>query len=335
MDTCFEINRRLLMQGGAALSLSLLAGMRTPAAAKEKISMSDRFAPDYEAMVPTSGGRIYLRVNGEIGKGKVPLLMIHGGPGYSHVGFLPALEFADGRPVILYDQLDCGLSDKPGLAKNWNVERFVQEVIDVLDHLGLEKCHILGHSWGGTILLELAAKHRDRIDTAIFLGPLISTEIWLADSKILRAKLDEKDHAILDTCEAKGDFTGEACESAVKTFYSRFLSIKGEDPRVADYEKANGIVYNDKQFEYMWGPTEFFATGILRYYDGTRILPSLKGLKTLFAGGEFDEARPESVAHFARLSGADSKVISGAAHDVFVDDPRLTMAILTEWLGLR
>ena len=41
---------------------------------------------------------------------------------------LPLTRLSEDRTVVLYDQLDCGESDKPGDPRNWTVDRFVAEV---------------------------------------------------------------------------------------------------------------------------------------------------------------------------------------------------------------
>lgn len=53
-------------------------------------------------------------------------------------------------------------------------------------------------------------------------------------------------------------------------------------------------------YEYMSGPQEFFATGILRDVDLTARLHEID-VPVLFMTGEFDWARPETVAGFQRL----------------------------------
>src|SRR5687768_11089160 len=70
--------------------------------------------PEREWMVPVEGGRIYVRVNGKLDGSRPPLVLVHGGPGGTHRGLLDALELADQRAIILYDQLDSGRSDHPG-----------------------------------------------------------------------------------------------------------------------------------------------------------------------------------------------------------------------------
>lgn len=64
--------------------------------------------------VGVDGGRIWYRVNGEPDSAKLPLLVVHGGPGMSHHYLLPFTDLANERPVILYDQLAHGVSGAPG-----------------------------------------------------------------------------------------------------------------------------------------------------------------------------------------------------------------------------
>ena len=135
-------------------------------------------APDRELMVPVRGGRIYVRVNGRLDGPKAPLVMVHGGPGSSHAGFIPALPLADDRAVILYDQLDNGRSDAPNDPFNWTVERFVSEIDAIRAALNLRQFHLLGQSWGGTVVNEYAARRPAGLKSLILSSPLISTSGW-------------------------------------------------------------------------------------------------------------------------------------------------------------
>ena len=84
----------------------------------------------------------------------------------------------------------------------------------------------------------------------------------------------------------------------------------------------------------MWGPTEFRAPGLLRDYDGEALLARLDGKRTLFMAGQYDEARPATVAAFAaRAHGALFREIRGAAHSVLTDQPEAVLALLQPWLA--
>ncbi len=58
----------------------------------------------------------------------MPLLCLHGGPGFTHYYLEPLEALAEHRRVIFYDQLGCGRSDRPDDLSLWTVDRFVEEL---------------------------------------------------------------------------------------------------------------------------------------------------------------------------------------------------------------
>ncbi|TMC53707.1 MAG: alpha/beta fold hydrolase, partial [Chloroflexi bacterium] len=90
-----------------------------------------------QGYVPVTGGRVWYQV---VGRGDgVPLLLLHGGPGAPHDYLEPLAALAAERPVIFYDQLGCGQSDKPDDPSLWTLERFVAELGQLRRALGLER----------------------------------------------------------------------------------------------------------------------------------------------------------------------------------------------------
>ena len=322
------IDRRLLLKQGAA---ALAAGLCAPARARGPAGYP---APDREMMVPVAGGRIYVRVNGRLDGPLPPIVAIHGGPGSTHTGFLNLLALAETRAVVLYDHLDSGLSDHPGLAANWQVGRFVDEVDQVRRALGIARWHVLGHSWGGTIALEYGARRPQGLASLILASPLVSTRSWLADAAVLRGKLPADVRKILDACDPPAPIT-PACDAATDRFYAEFLSREPAADGLKAYRAAHpGLAMNDKIYNAMWGSSEFVSTGTLRDYDGEPLLARLDGARTLFVCGQYDEARPATMAGFAeRVPGARFAVIPGAGHGFFGDSPEETLGILRPWLA--
>ena len=91
---------------------------------------------------------------------------------------------------------------------------------------------------------------------------------------------------------------------------------------------ANNDLYNA-----MWGSSEFVSTGTLKDYDGEPLLAKLDGRNTFFIDGQYDEARPVTLAAFAaRVPGAEFAVVPGAAHGFFSDRPEEALGILRPWL---
>ena len=109
--------------------------------------------PVSEGYVDYRGGRTWYRVCGDLASAAVPLLALHGGPGSTHHYFGPLEQLGSERPVVLYDQIGCGSSDRPQDIE-WSVAVFREEVNAVRSQLGLERIHLLGTSWGGMLALE-------------------------------------------------------------------------------------------------------------------------------------------------------------------------------------
>ncbi len=106
------------------------------------------------------GCRTYYRTVGECRDGRKPLLLLHGGPGSTH-NYLEVLDplAEEGRMLVYYDQVGCGLSPAPGRKDLFNRETWIKELISLREHLGLDEIHLLGHSWGGMMLLEYVCRY--------------------------------------------------------------------------------------------------------------------------------------------------------------------------------
>lgn len=320
----------------AALALAGCASLAPPSPPGAEGSAAAPYsAPDRELMVPVEGGRVYVRLNGEIGRGAIPAVFIHGGPGGTHNGFAGILGLAEDRAVILYDQLDSGRSDRPNDPANWRVERFVEELETVRAALGVEKWHLVGHSWGSAIALEYSARHPHRVASTVLGGTFISTPRWINDANILLGQLPRETQDTLAACEAETPPPDEVCASATDEFYARYNSREPVSAAARDYaETIGGAGFNPVIYNRMWGPSEFRSTGSLKTYDAVPLLSRLDGQRTLFLVGQYDSARIDTVQEFVTLTpGAEFGVVPGAAHGFFNDRPSETEAILRAWFA--
>ncbi|WP_310476576.1 proline iminopeptidase-family hydrolase [Sandarakinorhabdus sp.] len=323
--------RRTLLASGLAslLPARLAAQTLRPGATSPGI----RIAPDQEAMVPVDGGRIYVRVNGALAARKPPILFIHGGPGSSHWSWLNATALADERAVILYDQLDCGRSDRPGNPANWTVARYLSEIEAIRAHFGINRWHVLGGSWGGTLALEYGATKPAALAGLVLQSPLISTDIWLRDAADLKAAMPADVRDLLDRCDTPGAAPQAACDAATAAFYARHVRQVQPPVDIAAYRDALPVPFAEPLYNHMWGRAEFTCTGTLKDYDGQPLLDQLDAKRTLFVAGVDDEARPETVANFAIAAGARFEAIPQAAHSIMLDNPEAYLALLRSWLS--
>ena len=93
-----------------------------------------------EGYMPYLGHKTYYRVVGECTGNKKPLVLLHGGPGSTHNYFevLDRLAEEDGRQLVMYDQIGCGESYLDGHPELWNAKTWINELIELRKHLGLD-----------------------------------------------------------------------------------------------------------------------------------------------------------------------------------------------------
>jgi proline iminopeptidase len=110
------------------------------------------------------------------------VLLLHGGPGSTHEYLKPMAEYlpAAGIEVYLYDQLGSYFSDQPDDPDLWEVPRFVDEVEQVRQALGLgpDDFYLYGHSWGGILAMEYALAHGDKLKGLIISNMMASIPLY-------------------------------------------------------------------------------------------------------------------------------------------------------------
>src|SRR5919199_463584 len=123
--------------------------------------------------VDVNGVGIAVEVNGE----GQPVVLLHGFPDSGRLWRkqVPALTEA-GFQVIVPDLRGFGASDKPEGIEHYALLALLGDVIGVLDHLGVERAHFVGHDWGAVLGWTAAALMPERVDhlVALSVGHLTS-----------------------------------------------------------------------------------------------------------------------------------------------------------------
>ena len=281
-----------------------------------------------QGFIDGPGGPVWYKVAGT-GPG-IPVLALHGGPGGTSCGFTLLEPLGDQRPIIRYDQLGTGRSGRPDDKSLWTVEHFVEELHVLRQSLGLEQVHLLGHSWGGSLAAAyVLEKGTDGIASVTLSSPLLSTPLWIKDANYLRSQLPEDVQQTLTAHEEAGTTDSEEYKAASAVFYERHIYAGKPMARSAACASAP---WSQSIYEHMWGPTEFYADGTLVDFDVTDRLHEID-VPVLFITGQFDEARPETVASFHKLvAGSQFTVILDAAHASLAKKPEEYRAILENFL---
>src|SRR5436190_12371386 len=212
-----------------------------------------------EGYVDFRGYRTWYRVFGDLGSRAAPLLALHGGPGSTHHYFGPLERLADERPVVVYDQLGCGRSDRPQDVE-WSVAVFRDEVEAVRSQLGLARIHLLGTSWGGMLALEHVLSGAAGIVSLILSSTLADVQHWAAEQRRLRERLPADAVATLDRLEAAGAYDDPEYERAEQVYLDRHF-YRGPKPR-AELERMKAE-RGREAYRAMVGPNEWTPTGTL------------------------------------------------------------------------
>lgn len=168
------------------------------------------------------------------------VLMLHGFPQTSHSwrGQLAPLAAA-GFFAVAPDQRGYSPGARPAGVAAYATERLVGDALGMMDTLGYEKAHIVGHDWGGQLSWLLAAHYPERVATLTVLSrphPQAFLEALRRDdkqadrSKHHRAFQDPDSARLLlenDAKRLRGLFDAQRVPKAAQDAY---LSVLGEEP---------------------------------------------------------------------------------------------------------
>lgn len=282
-----------------------------------------------ERMIDVQGGRVFAAIT-DTGAAGIPLVALHGGPGFPSYYLETLLALADERPVILFDQLGCGRSDRPEDESLWTIERFADELAAVLDDFGFPAYHLYGHSWGTMLATRYATRHgAGRIASIVMSSPALQIDWWEADCQALVETLPDAHRDVIRRANETGDFELPGYEDAHAAFYGRFVCKRAMSTEhfQRTVREAGMAVYMKIQ-----GPNEFTVVGDMKGWDFRPELARLD-VPVLYLTGAEDEARPNTVAAFASATpGARMVVIPDAAHLTMLDAAEASNEAIADFL---
>ncbi len=93
----------------------------------------------------------------------IPVIVIHGGPGGGSQPSYRRYFNPNKYDIIQFDQRGCGKSVPYAELKDNNTQASVSDLEQLRQHLGYEKWHVFGGSWGSTLSLIYAQNHPSRV----------------------------------------------------------------------------------------------------------------------------------------------------------------------------
>ena len=254
-------------------------------------------------MIPIHGGKYKVWTKRIGNNPSIKLLLLHGGPAATHEYFESFDSFlpSEGIEYYYYDQLGSYYSDQPTDSSLWTTERFVEEVEEVRQALGLDSSNffLLGSSWGGILAIEYALKYQENLKGLIISNMMASAPDYgrYAD-EVLAKQMDPEVLTEIRALEAKQDYANPRYLELLMTNYytahvCRLPIDQWPEPTNRAFKHLNGVIYTMMQ-----GPSEFGIGGTLKEWDRKADLPAIK-VPTLTIGAKHDTMDPEHMKWMA------------------------------------
>jgi proline iminopeptidase len=330
--------RGFLAAAGALLAADALAQADPPPAPDRTKPLARHGLPSSRGGVRTGGART-VRIDGkydvwvkQVGSGEVPVLTLHGGPGFNHF-YLECLEDflpQAGIRYWYYDQLGCGFSDAPTDPSLWTLERYREEVEQVRSALGLERFVLYGHSWGGLLAMEYALRHPQQLSGLVISNMTASVAEYVKYAEKLLGEVPPGPRAIIERHRAAHEYDSPEYEEVLtREIYNRHFCRLSPWPEPVQRTMRT---INTRVYTIMQGPDEFTIVGNLKDWD---IWERLRGISapTLLIAARHDEMAPAQIARMGKLIPRSRVVVCEAgSHMAMYDDQKAYFAALVPFL---
>ena len=280
-----------------------------------------------EGYMPFLEYKTYYRVVGKNTGNKKPLVLLHGGPGSTHNYFevLDRIAEEDGRQLVMYDQIGCGNSYVENRPDLWNSKVWIEELIELRKHLGLDEIHLLGQSWGGMQTLEYVCNYKpEGLKSIILSSTLPASWLWAEEAQRMIAQMPQDMQDAIKKATESGDYSSPEYQAAEAEYMRQHCAgeVTENDPECLRRPKKVG-----------WGPNEFTPLGTLKDYDVIDQLGDIKEPALIINGGN-DLCTPY-VAKFMydRIPNSEWELFRTCRHMCFVEDNDHYVEVLKKWMN--
>jgi proline iminopeptidase len=302
----------------ACAVLALVASMTASIATARPAAPS---GPGHRFAAP--GATIWYEVRGDAG-GR-PLVMVNGGPGFDHTYVLCSDAWdalARNRRVVFYDQRGNGRSGPLRKGQSCTLADQISDLEALRVRLGTPTLDLIGHSWGGYLVMAYALQHPDRVAHLIIADSAAPkwSETEFIFKYIFPERIDRQGR--LDFADALGD-TAAAGESLREYLQMLFVSL----------EKRDEFLSRAGTYRYTRAVNEVLNADLARY-DMWPLLPTL-GMPTLVLTGRYDiNVAPSTAWKIHRaIPGSRWEVFEHSGHLPYFEEPEKFVRVLEEFLG--
>lgn len=115
-----------------------------------------------------SGTRLHYASAGE--RDRPLLLFLHGFPEFWCAWQAQLAHFGDSHFAVAPDLRGFNLSDQPQPVDAYRARLLVRDILELIDHLGAQRCVIVGHDWGGALAWQFAINHPERLERLLIIN---------------------------------------------------------------------------------------------------------------------------------------------------------------------
>lgn len=268
-----------------------------------------------------------------------PVVFLHGGPGGGttpkHRQFFDPVNYR----IILFDQRGSGLSTPKGELRNNTTELLVEDMERLRKHLGIEKWHIFGGSWGSTLGLCYAIAHPERCLSmalrGIFMMQKNELEWFLEQPRYMYPELWESFTGFLKP-EERSDIIGSyykylthedrniqlAAAKHWSSFESKLCTLlplpPQTEPEDPEFSRAISRIEAHYFINNRFNPDDYILKNT----------PKIAHIPTIIIHGRYDMVCPLSSAYDLHKSLPKSKliIVPDAGHSA--SEPGMTSALI-------
>lgn len=272
---------------------------------------------EHQTMI--NGARLWYRVAGNASSSVPPLVFLHGGPGANSYSFSvlegPRLEPA--LRIVYFDQRGSGHSERPA-SRDYAMSTLVSDIEGLRAALGVRQIALMGHSFGGVLALEYAARYPEHVSHLILVSTPADVPASCALRKAKLVELHPELRARVDSVHAGSDCELEfrlLPDQAHETFSNAIMfpdSLRRK--RQDSIETASGL-RNTGELS-----AAVMRSGFLNYRFTQQQRLTMPVL--VVAGGQDYSVGPALEERFARsLPKGQFVSYDGAGHFVYLDEP--------------
>jgi len=281
--------------------------------------------PIREGLRAINGTELYVK---RMGAGE-PMIVIHGGPVLEHGYLLPHLApLAESHELIFFDQRLSGRSAAVVDASSVRLATFVDDVEALRLALGLDRIHLMGHSWGGLLAIHYALRYGEHLQSLLLLNSIsASSELWQEEEKRLAQRVTEEDQRESQALRESEAFATQRPEAIEQLLLLSFKAQFHDPARITDLRIYVPEDYPDRSRQFGNMMVD------LASFDLHDRLAQISIPTLILYGSAEPGAQLGGTALHEHLPNSTFVIIEDAGHFPFIEQPQAFLRAVRDFLS--